>query len=87
MQDCFRQHPEMYGSELEDDEDEVEEELRANASKSETDQSTERPSPAASQSASSAVVEATDPQIKNSLIDTPKAVKAGQSGTSGDERW
>lgn len=29
MQDCFRQHPEMYGSELEDDEDEVEEELLA----------------------------------------------------------
>ncbi|RDW69306.1 hypothetical protein BP6252_08326 [Coleophoma cylindrospora] len=29
MQDCFREHPEMYGSELEDDEDEVEEELRA----------------------------------------------------------
>lgn len=29
MQDCFRQHPEMYGAELEDDEEEVEEELRA----------------------------------------------------------
>jgi intermembrane space import and assembly protein 40 len=29
MQDCFRQHPEMYGSELEDDEDELEEELHA----------------------------------------------------------
>jgi intermembrane space import and assembly protein 40 len=29
MQDCFRQHPEMYGSELEDDDEEVEEELRA----------------------------------------------------------
>jgi intermembrane space import and assembly protein 40 len=29
MQDCFRQHPDMYGSELEDDEDEVEEELQA----------------------------------------------------------
>jgi mitochondrial intermembrane space import and assembly protein 40 len=29
MQDCFRQHPEMYGAELEDDEDEVEEELHA----------------------------------------------------------
>jgi len=29
MQDCFRAHPETYGSELEDDEDEVEEELRA----------------------------------------------------------
>jgi len=29
MQDCFRQHPEMYGSELEDDEDDVEQELYA----------------------------------------------------------
>lgn len=28
MQDCFRQHPEMYGSELEDDEEEVEEAIR-----------------------------------------------------------
>jgi len=28
MQDCFREHPEMYQSELEDDEDQVEEELR-----------------------------------------------------------
>lgn len=32
MQDCFRLHPEMYGSELEDDEDEVEAELRARES-------------------------------------------------------
>ncbi|KAG4444181.1 hypothetical protein IFR05_000278 [Cadophora sp. M221] len=32
MQDCFRLHPEMYGSELQDDEDEVEEELRARES-------------------------------------------------------
>jgi mitochondrial intermembrane space import and assembly protein 40 len=29
MQDCFRLHPEMYGSELEDDEDELEDELLA----------------------------------------------------------
>lgn len=29
MQDCFRLHPEMYASELDDDEDDVEEELRA----------------------------------------------------------
>ncbi|KAH8593442.1 hypothetical protein B0O99DRAFT_742797 [Bisporella sp. PMI_857] len=28
MQDCFRQHPEMYASELDEDEDEIEEELR-----------------------------------------------------------
>lgn len=29
MQDCFRAHPEMYGSELEEDEDDLEEEIRA----------------------------------------------------------
>ena len=29
MQDCFRQHPETYASEFEDDEEEVEDELRA----------------------------------------------------------
>lgn len=29
MQDCFRAHPEMYGSELEDDEEELEAEIRA----------------------------------------------------------
>lgn len=29
MQDCFREHPDVYGSELEDDEDDVEEELNA----------------------------------------------------------
>jgi intermembrane space import and assembly protein 40 len=36
MQDCFRLHPELYGSELEDDEDEIEDELlaRENASSS-----------------------------------------------------
>jgi intermembrane space import and assembly protein 40 len=32
MQDCFRLHPEMYGSELEDDEDELEDEIRAQES-------------------------------------------------------
>jgi mitochondrial intermembrane space import and assembly protein 40 len=29
MQDCFRLHPELYGSELEDEEDEIEQELLA----------------------------------------------------------
>lgn len=37
MQDCFRQHPEMYGSELEDDEDEVEEEIRGQIAAKETE--------------------------------------------------
>lgn len=39
MQDCFRLHPEMYGSELEDDEDEGEDELlpREDASSAKTE--------------------------------------------------
>ncbi|KAI9733804.1 MAG: Oxidoreductase [Claussenomyces sp. TS43310] len=36
MQDCFRQHPEMYGSELEDDEDELEEEIRSEVAEKES---------------------------------------------------
>ncbi|TVY83093.1 Mitochondrial intermembrane space import and assembly protein [Lachnellula suecica] len=51
MQNCFRQHPEMYGPELEDDEDEVEEELRAReagtASGDEDPQSNQKQSPEA----------------------------------------
>lgn len=54
MQDCFRLHPEMYGSELEDDEDDVEDEIRAQEAQraQETDgksQSQEADSPAKSQ--------------------------------------
>lgn len=37
MQDCFRLHPEMYGSELEDDEEEVEQEIRAQQAAKEGD--------------------------------------------------
>lgn len=40
MQDCFRLHPEMYASELEDDEDEVEEELRAREAAPSSEQTT-----------------------------------------------
>ena len=39
MQDCFRQHPETYASEFEDDEEEVEEELRARDTASSDDAS------------------------------------------------
>ncbi|KAA8570613.1 hypothetical protein EYC84_000012 [Monilinia fructicola] len=43
MQDCFRAHPEMYASELEDDDAEVEEELRAReAAKGSDEGSSER---------------------------------------------
>ncbi|KAE8451731.1 hypothetical protein EG329_003188 [Mollisiaceae sp. DMI_Dod_QoI] len=45
MQDCFRLHPEMYGSELEDDEDEVEEEIRAQQSAKDGDAPTATATP------------------------------------------
>ena len=62
MQDCFRQHPEMYGSELQDDEEEVEEELLAREvapspddSKAPSTESAEAPTP--SQKVTSEAVE------------------------------
>jgi intermembrane space import and assembly protein 40 len=45
MQECFRQYPEMYGSELDDDDDEVEEELRAQEAARALDDSTQEPAP------------------------------------------
>lgn len=60
MQDCFRLHPEMYKSELEDDEDEVEEELRAQiASKESEGQTSESKQPT---SADSVATEASRPE-------------------------
>ena len=54
MQDCFRLHPELYGSELEDEEDGIEDELRTrengSSSKSEDEilvQATESTAPVA----------------------------------------
>ncbi|CZS89302.1 related to rabbit histidine-rich calcium-binding protein [Rhynchosporium agropyri] len=43
MQDCFRQHPEMYGSELEDIEDEVVEELPAKETASRDESTKSKP--------------------------------------------
>lgn len=41
MQDCFRLHPEMYGSELDDEEDDIEDELRARQEASNGEESEE----------------------------------------------
>jgi intermembrane space import and assembly protein 40 len=80
MQDCFRQHPDMYGSELEDDEDELEEELRAEASPRSSDASYDTPAPTNNQlqSPPAATQNGTKPAIENSTTAT-------QSVNTGDE--
>lgn len=68
MQDCFRAHPEMYGSELEDDEDEVEEELASRSQKESASSSPENghasaPSPETTPSKTSKpAAEASEPE-------------------------
>jgi len=71
MQDCFRAHPEVYASELEDEEDEIEEELRAReAAKSEGE-------PAHTDAESSSPAEATTTQPEANVV----GVKAPESKT------
>jgi mitochondrial intermembrane space import and assembly protein 40 len=84
MQDCFRQHPEMYGSELEDDEDEVEEELRARESTGTLDSSSQEPGLVSGQpqpSQSTAQTESQDANlIKDSSTSTGKPALVGDEG-------
>jgi len=81
MQDCFRQHPEMYGSELEDDEDEVEEELRAEASPRSSDASDDMTTPVNGQPQPSQheAQEGPEPTIESSTSAT-KSIRAGDEG-------
>jgi intermembrane space import and assembly protein 40 len=85
MQDCFRQHPEMYGSELADDEDEVEEELRADAAAEEAERPAES-APSAETAASQAVKsspqnEAWKPELAKNISISP--VRTGEMATKG----
>ena len=89
MQDCFRQHPEMYGSELEDDGDEIEEEIRAQesakASGEASAKSTPESAPQTSREAPSSPIEekkaiSEAPHRDSQIITTPKAQKAGDEG-------
>jgi len=88
MQDCFRQHPEMYGSELEDDEDEIEEEIRAQesakASGEASAKSTEDSAPRTSTQAFTPVT-----TEKKSTPEAPhrdsRSTIAAESQKSGDE--
>jgi mitochondrial intermembrane space import and assembly protein 40 len=81
MQDCFRQHPEMYGSELEDDEDELEEELRAEGSQRSSDVSHDTPTPVNGQPQPPQPVaqEGPRPAIESSKS-TTKSINAGDEG-------
>lgn len=72
MQDCFRQHPDMYGSELEDDEDELEEELRAETSPSSPDAPHDTPTPVNGHPQSPQVVAQEHPEtVENNSIHQP----------------
>lgn len=88
MQDCFRLHPEMYGSELEDDEDELEEELHAREGAQQSRDAQSTPAPEASAQPAHEVSSETSEKGKpvegqshtDSPDTTPKSVDA-----SGDE--
>jgi mitochondrial intermembrane space import and assembly protein 40 len=81
MQDCFRQHPDMYGSELEDDEDELEEELRAEDSPGSSDASGDMTTAVKGQPQPSqpAAQKGSKPAMENSKSST-KPTKAGDEG-------
>ncbi|KAI9879846.1 MAG: Oxidoreductase [Pleopsidium flavum] len=98
MQDCFREHPDVYGSELDDDEEEQDEELIANAVPTESDGApTSIPPPSSQPSDSKApasrdddVAKAAPKQVRkqrNPQSETDDLVpKAWHDGTkSGDE--
>ncbi|EKD18298.1 CHCH domain-containing protein [Drepanopeziza brunnea f. sp. 'multigermtubi' MB_m1] len=64
MQDCFRKHPEEYGSEMEDDEDEVEEEIRARESIAESgEEPSKSPSTQASENSAAQPAEGKKPAV------------------------
>ncbi|PQE20511.1 CHCH domain-containing protein [Rutstroemia sp. NJR-2017a BBW] len=79
MQDCFRQHPETYASELEDDEDEVEQELRAREMAKEGEElSVEPQTPSTSKAIESSpkpVEPVSEPAVKKSRDNTGEAPK------------
>lgn len=91
MQDCFRQHPEMYGSELEDDEDELEEELHAREAAPAGDAPSKPVTDTAPQAAKEAAPEPTKP-TKTAPAEDPHrdstattAENAQKAGDEGDE--
>jgi mitochondrial intermembrane space import and assembly protein 40 len=88
MQDCFRQHPEMYGSELEDDEEELEEEIRAqeNAKPSSEDSAKLTPE---STTQTSKEAPSTSSEEKKAISETPhrdgQSTPRAETQKAGDE--
>lgn len=86
MQDCFREHPEMYGSELEGDEEEVEEELRSRDSIKE---SGEAPAKSTAQNTSNAetgsATAASTPKPAEEAHRDSRSTTAEKAQTLGDE--
>lgn len=87
MQDCFRQHPETYASEFEDDEEELEEELRARQAVSPDDAS---PSPSSETTKTPEPSQKDAPEAAKSLpVEQPHRdssnASAGEVKISGDE--
>ena len=89
MQDCFRQHPETYASEFEDDEEEVEDELRARDAAAEevsptpqsaTARSAEPSQKVASEASESKPIEEPHRESSNTTAD-----QVPNSGSKGEE--
>ena len=91
MQDCFRLHPEMYASELEDDEDEVEEELRAREAAPSIEETTlpsaDSGNEAKASEPTSDPASAESKSVEQSHLDSSSsvAVNTQSSGDSGQE--
>jgi intermembrane space import and assembly protein 40 len=91
MQDCFRQHPEMYGSELEDDEDEVEEDLRAREGAQASGEAKDAPSAQSPESSSPEAHQQAAPQPSEKKENAPavhrdsRHTEPGTAQPAGDE--
>lgn len=84
MQDCFRQHPEMYGSELEDDEDEVEEAIREQQAQRAQDNGRDSSAAGESREGESASKSA-PPRIAPTSTPHPERDATGDNITSGKD--
>jgi intermembrane space import and assembly protein 40 len=84
MQDCFREHPEMYGSELEDDEDELEEELHAREGAPATPEPSDASSPPPAEALPQTTQKATSEISEQSNTVQEEAHRDSRSTTASD---
>jgi intermembrane space import and assembly protein 40 len=87
MQDCFRQHPETYASEFEDDEEEVEDELRARQAVSQDEVSPSEPAKASEPLQQAIPEHAESERVEEPHRDSSNATadKVKVSGDEGEE--